>query len=183
MARKSKRITRELIRACFGDDARISWVYPWRVRTWSGGEVVITQSTIKTIFGTEDTYRAITLLVAECWGAAVSHGSNEFMLAAVMHGEAAGVPIRPDYGNKHAGLARALAFCFILFIGLSMGAAHSFGALLFTLLFDVAIIAAMANNEKHKKQEKHEQMGFPYPRVYGSAGPARREDAKRRGWI
>jgi len=175
--RKRKRITKEMVRAAFGDDAQISWFYPWRVKTLSGGEVLITQREIKSIFGTEDTYRAVALIIGECWGHGVSRGSPEFMLASVMHGEAAGVPIRADYGNKHAGLIQALAFLFIVLIGCAMGAA------LGGLLFAVVIVAAMAQSEKREKQKRHEQMSFPYPRVYGSAGPARREDAKRRGWI
>ncbi len=181
--RKRKRITKELVRAVFGDDAQISWFYPWRVKTLSGGEVVISQRQIKTIYGTEDTHRAVALLIGECWGSGVSRGSNEFMLAQVMHGQAADVPIRADYGAKHAGLWRAVVFFVILCLGWIMGAAHSGAGLLLTLLTDAVIVAAMAQSAKREKQKKHEQMSYPYPRVYGSAGPARREDLKRRGWL
>lgn len=183
MKRKRKRITKELIRGYFGEDAQISWFSPWRVKTLTGGEVVISQREIKVIFGTEDVYRAAMLLMGECWGTGVSRGSNEFMLAAAMHGEAAGVPIRPDYGNRNAGLMQAVVFGLILFFGCIMGAAHNSSALLLTLLVAVGVVAAMAQSAKREKQKKHEQMGFPYPRVYGSAGAARHEDAKKRGWL
>jgi hypothetical protein len=181
--RKRKKITRELVRAVFGDDAKISWFYPWRVKTLTGGEVVISQRNIKTITGTEDTHRAVALLVRECWGKATSNGSPEFVLAQVMHGEAAGVPIRADYTNKNAGVLQLAVFVLILFAGGMLGAADNSSALLFTLLAAVAVAAAMAESEKRKARKKHEQMSFPYPRVYGSAGAARREDAKRRGWL
>jgi hypothetical protein len=182
--RKRKRITKELIRGYFGEDAEISWVCPWRVKTITGGEVVISQREIKVIFGTEDAYRAVTLLMGECWGAGVAgRGSNEFMLASVMHGEAAGVPIRADYRNKNAGWLQVAMFFLILFVGGVMGAAHNSSALFFTVLAALVIVAAMSESSKREARKKHEQMGFPYPRVYGSAGAARREDAKRRGWL
>ncbi|MGH9444126.1 MAG: hypothetical protein ACRD3O_00025 [Terriglobia bacterium] len=181
--RKRKKITREMVRAVFGDDAQIGWFYPWRVKTLTGGEVVISQRNIQTITGTEDTHRAVMLLVAECWGKCVSYGSPEFVLAQVMHGEAAGVPIRADYRNKNGGGLPVAVFVVILFVGWAMGAANNPGALVLTVIVAFVVAAAMSQSEKQKARKKHEQMSFPYPRVYGSAGPARREDLKRRGWL
>jgi hypothetical protein len=180
--RKRKKITRELVRAAFGEDAKISWFYPWRVKTFTGGEVVISQRHIKTITGTEDTHRAVMWLARECWGKATSKGSAEFVLAQVMHGEALGVPVKADYGNKNGGGLLAV-FVLILLAGCVMGGASNGAALFITLLAAFAVVAAMAAGEKRKARKKHEQMNFPYPRVYGSAGPARREDVKRRGWL
>jgi hypothetical protein len=183
--RKRKKITREMVRAYFGDEAEISWFCPWRVKTLTGGEVVISQRHIKTITATEDVHRAVMLLIGECWGKTTARGSQEFVLASVMHGEAAGVPVKPDYrnGNDGAGARQVAVFLFILVAGCAMGGASSSGALLFTLLVAFVVALAMGESEKEKARKKHEQMSFPYPRVYGSAGAARREDAKRRGWL
>ncbi len=150
--RKYKRITKELIRGYFGEDAKISWFgCPWRVKTLTGGEALISQREIKIIFGTEDVYRGAILLVGECWGGAVAHpGSNEFMLASVMHGEAAGVPIRADCGQRNAGLVQALVFGFILYVGCMMGGSD---ALPITLLVAVACRGHGSKRQTGKAEE------------------------------
>src|SRR5438445_5378658 len=89
--KRYKRITKKMLRQCFGGGAKIrgGWLGAWRVTTATGGEVVITQSKIRLITGTDDVYRACVLLIGAAGGGATAEqGRREFMRGMVAHGEA-----------------------------------------------------------------------------------------------
>ena len=108
MKRKRKPITRAVIKRHFGKDAKVyGFAGHYRVVTASGGEVSFSQRKVKTIYGGEDVYRAVVLLAGECWGGlTVKGGSREFMLASMAHGEALGVPVRPNFEERGEVVAR-----------------------------------------------------------------------------
>lgn len=175
-----------MVRQCFGGGARIrgAGLGAWRVTTATGGEVVITQNKIRLITGTDDVYRACVLLTGTAWGGATAeHGSREFMLGAVAHGEAWGVPIRPDYTKRGAGAKRFLVSFFIVIGALKIGIAQTDEGMLLTLAFAFIVYFAMRHGAKQKAQKEAEQMGYHYPRVQGTAGAASRDDLQRKGWL
>jgi hypothetical protein len=184
--KRYKRITREMLRQCFGGGAKIrgGWFGAWRVTTDTGGEVVITQKRIRLITGTDDVYRACVLLIGAAWGGATAeHGSREFMLGMAAHGEAWGVPIRPDYTKRGAGAKRFLVALFIVLGGVKIGIAQTDEGMLFTLAVAVAVYFFLRHGAKQEAQKEAEQMGYHYPRVQGTAGAASRDDLQRKGWL
>src|SRR6185437_5085475 len=107
MKRKHKPVTKALIRQFFGNDAKVhGFAGRYRVTTPTGGEVSITPGKMKLIYGGDDVYRAMTLLIGECWGHGKASGSREYLLASVAHGEAWGVNIQPNFRSKGATFAR-----------------------------------------------------------------------------
>ena len=183
--KRHRPVTKDLIRKYFGRSAKILGFYGhYRVKTDSGGEVVISPNHAKIIFGGDDTYKALTLLMGECWGGAkASGGSREFMLGAMAHGEAWGVNIRPDYRDKGAAFARAVVFLLIVLVGFGLGAGKDAFGLLVTVFMAVVVVAAMARSAKRKEQAQAEAMGFHYPRVQGSARFSDDEDLEKGGLL
>lgn len=181
---KGKRITKDLIRTYFGRSAKVrGFGGHYRVKTPTGGEVVITPSNIKVIFGGDDVYRACTFLARDKWGCAKVTGSREAMLGAVAHGEAWGVNVRADHSDPRAVSARVFVCLCIVGLGLAMGAGQDDSALLITLFVAVCVWALMKRSAQHAEQRRAEEMGFHYPRVHGTAGAASHDDAEREGWV
>jgi hypothetical protein len=179
------KITKEMVRQCFGSGARIrsAGLGAWRVTTCTGGDVTITQRKIRLKSGTDDVYRACVLLSRAAWGGAEVNGSREFVLGSVAHGEASGVPIRPDYTKRGAGAKRFLVCFFIVIGALKIGIAQTDEGMILTLVFAFAVYWAMRQGAKQKAQKEAEQMGYHYPRVQGNADAASRDDLERKGWL
>jgi len=183
MNRNKQPLTADLIRRCFGRGARISggFLGPYRVKTKSGGEVVIRPKEIKVISGGDDAYHATTLLIHELgWENPVARGSREFMMGAVLHGEDLGVNVRTDHRKPGAGFLRGLVVMGIVALGLASQDPSVFLGALIVALF---VGWAMARSAKLEARRKSEEMGFHYPRLHGQRRDASREDAEREGWI
>jgi hypothetical protein len=179
-----KRITKEMIRGYFGSSARIraTGFGVWRVTTPTGGEVIITQQKIRFISGGDDVYQACTLLIGEAWGSCTAGpGSREFMLGMAAHGEAWGVPVRPDYTKPGAGAKRFLVAFLIVIAALKIGIAQTDEGMFLTLVFAAIVCFAMRSSSRQQARKEAEQMGFHYPRVHGQGRGAAREDAARKG--
>jgi hypothetical protein len=185
MKRKHKPVTKELIRHYFGRDAKIhGFAGHYRVTTPMGGEVSISPDKIKLIYGGDDVYRAVVLLIGHCWGSAkAGQGSREFMLASIAHGEAWGVNIQPDFSDEGSGLARWCVAFLVYIIGCAMLPKHSsdMGPFM-VLLLAVAVFFVMGGSRK-KEQRKLETSGFIYPRQAHGAEYADDEQLRKGGLI
>jgi hypothetical protein len=184
---KRKPITRALIKKYFGKDARIvGFGGHYRVTTPNGGEVIISQKKIKLIFGGEDIYRAMILLEGECWGSVkAGHGSREFMLASIAHGEALGVDVQPDFEDKEATFSRWFGAVFVLVITFVMILPHEGDALaaMGALLAAVLVFNLMKRDARRKEQRKLETSGFLFPRQTTGAEYATEEELRKGGLI
>lgn len=181
-----KRITKDMVRRYFGSAARIrsAGFGAWRVTTPTGGEAIITQQRIRVLCNTEDVNQATVLLAGEAWGGGVAGpGSREFVLGTAAHGEAWGVPIRPDYSKPGAGAKRFLVVFFIVIAALKIGIAQTDVGMFLTLVFAGIVYFAMRQSATQKARKEAEQMGFHYPRIHGRGRGASREGAARKGWL
>jgi hypothetical protein len=184
--KRHKPVTKKLVRKYFGEDAKIrGFDGSYRVTTPTGGEVVTSSKGMRLITGGDDTYRAMILLIGECWGKGTAGpGSREFMLGAMAHGEACGVPIRPNFKSRGAVFARWFVFIIILLIGFGIGGGQQDSSIPFaTVVVAVLTVAAMARSAKREDQRKAEELGFHYPRIHGLSRAASREDAEQKGWL
>lgn len=185
MKRKSKPITKELIRKYFGKNAKVyGFGGRYRVTTPTGGVVTITQNEVKVLYGGDDVYRAQTLLIGECWGSGKVHGSREYMLASIAHGEAEGVNIQPDFRDSGATVSRWFFALLVFVIGCmiapnNMSAA---GAVL-VLLAPVVVFFLMKRVARREEQRKLETGGFTYPRQPHGAEYANDDDLRKGGLI
>lgn len=184
---KRKPITRALIKKYFGKDARIiGFDGCYRVTTRTGGEVLISQKKIKLIFGGEDIYRAMILLQGECWGSVkAGHGSREFMLACIAHGEALGVDVQPDFEDKGATFGRWCVAVFVLVITYVMtqpGAGDALAAM-GALLAAALAFNMMKRDARRKEQRKLETSGFVFPRQTNGAEYATEEELRKGGLL
>jgi len=105
------------------------------------------------------------------------------MLGAVAHGEAWGVPIRPDYTKRGAGARRFLVAFFIVIGAVKLGIAQTDEGMIVALAVAFAVYLAMRHAAKQTAQMQAEQMGYHYPRIHGPARGASRENAARKGWL
>lgn len=184
--RRSKRITKDMVRQYFGSGARIrsAGLGAWRVSTPMGGEAVITQTKIRVVCNTEDVGQAAVLLCGEAWGGATTkNGSREFMLGAAAHGEACGVPIRSDYTKRGDGAKRFFTAFFIVIAALKLGVAQTDEGMILTLAFSFIVYFAMRHSARQAARRETEAMGFHYPRIHGAGRGASREEAARKGWL
>jgi hypothetical protein len=183
MRAPKKRVTRELIREYFGRNARIrGFGGHYRVKTPTGGEVVVRPNKIKLIFGGEDTYKAVVLLSGYLWGHGVAKGSREFMMGAVAHGEACGVNVRADHSDGWAVVRRIAAAIVLLLLGLVWGARSDNPMMIATVLAIVCVWFVMKRKARREEQRRAEAMGFHYPRVHG-AEFADEEDLEKGGLL
>jgi hypothetical protein len=184
---KRKPITKALIKKYFGKDARVQgFSGHYRVTTPSGGEVLISQKYIKTIFGGEDIYRAVVLLAGECWGGMrAGQGSREFMLASIAHGEALGVDVRPDFEDRGATFSRWCGAVFVLAVSYAMILPHEGRALavMGALLAAVLVFNLMKRDARRKEQRKLETSGFLFPRQTTGAEYATEEQLRKGGLL
>jgi hypothetical protein len=181
-----KRINRNLIRKYFGSGARITgFGGHYRVTTDTGGEVIISPNKIRTVFGGEDVYRAVALLSREKWGnkGVKVRGSQEFMLGAMLHGEANGLKVRSDHSSRSAAFFRGLVCIGIIAGGLKLCDPQNGGEILLTVGLAFVVFAAMKRSARREEQRKAEALGFHYPRTEGSAGAASTDDLERGGWL
>jgi hypothetical protein len=192
MKHKNKPITKELIKKYFGKNAKVhGFAGHYRVTTPTGGKVTITQSEVKLIYGGDDVYRAMTLLMGECWGSGKVRGSREFMLAFVAHGEASGVNIQPDFRDSGATFARWVVAMLLFVVGCmvadGMNAANNDttagGAILFVLLGPFLVFSLMKRAARREEQRKLETGGFTYPRQAQGAEYANDDDLRKGGLI
>jgi hypothetical protein len=188
MKQRRKPITRAVIKKYFGKDARvIGFGGRYRVTTPSGGELLISQKKIKLIFGGDDIYRAMTLLEGECWGAVkAGHGSREFMLASIAHGEALGVDVQPDFEDKGATFGRWCSAVFVFIAGYAMILDKHAGralAVIGALLAAALVFKLMKRDARRKEQRKLETSGFLFPRQTSGAEYASEEELRKAGLI
>ena len=183
--KRHKRPNREVIRMLFGSDARIrGFGGSYRIKTDTGGEVIVRPRLIRLVTGGDDVFRASVLLAGHLWGGGVARrGSREFVLGAVAHGEAAGVKIRGDYTDPKAASRRMLVSVVIVLAAMWSGVTEQADGALITGAVVLAIYAGMARSAKLQAQREGEQLGYHYPRVSGAAGATRHDDAARRGWL
>ena len=180
--RRSKPVTKDLIREHFGKRVRIRsrWFADvYKVRTWEGAEVLISDEEIQVLMGGDDIRRAVTLLAHEMWGSIVAYGSREEIMSWAAHGEAWGVPVRP--GVKRGWFWRlvmtvlALDGLFTMFFGDGSGFS--------VVLTALAILWLMKRSARKVEQRLAAEIGFHFPRTQGSAGAADDEDLEREGWL
>ena len=188
MKRRTKPITRVVIKKYFGKDAKVyGFGGHYRVVTASGGEVSINQKKINTIYGGEDVYRAVVLLAGECWGGLeVKGGSREFILASMAHGEALGVNVQPNFEERGETFSRWCAALLVLVVTYPMLLSHTCKpatAALGALLAAMATFVSMRRTAKRKAQRKLETSGFLYPRQTTGAGYADEEQLRKGGLI
>jgi len=177
-------VTKDLVKKYFGRDAKIrGFGGNYRVTTPTGGEAIISSKNMRLLAGGEDAYRAMVLLIGECWGTGVAYeGSREFMLGMMAHGEACGVPIRPEFKSRGV-FARWLVFIVILVIGFGIGGGKDPSILFSSVVIAALIVAVMGRSAKREAQRKAEELGFHYPRIHGLSRAASHEEAARRGWL
>jgi hypothetical protein len=185
---QEKSVTRKLVRKHFGQNAGVrGFGGCYTVTTPTGGKVVITPGKIKIVYGGDDVYSAVVLLVGECWGAGKVSGrvSRESMLAYVAHGEACGVRIEPNFRNRWATFARWVVAILLFYTGLlifppekSTGIEVVTASLLPALVFGL-----MKRNARRKEQRKLETGGFLYPRTTQGAHYADEEQLGKGGLI
>lgn len=185
MKRERKPVTKELIRKHFGKDAKVSsFGGRYRVKTSTGAEVVISAKKMKLIYGGDDAYRAMTLLMGECWGSGKVHGSREFMLAAVAHGEAWGVNIQPNFRNRGATFVRWCAATFVFAIGcMLLPDRGEYLDVLGVFLVCALVFRLMKCVARRDEQRKLETSGFIYPRQVHGAEYADDEQLREGGLI
>jgi LPXTG-motif cell wall-anchored protein len=188
MKRRTKPITRVVIKKYFGKDAKVyGFGGHYRVVTPSGGEVSISQKKINTIYGGEDVYRAVVLLAGECWGGLeLKGGSRESMLASMAHGEALGVNVQPNFEERREVVARwfsALLALIVSYVTLLPHTGDPATAALGAMLAAMAIFVSMRRKAKRKAQRKLETSGFLYPRQTTGAGYADEEQLRKGGLI
>jgi hypothetical protein len=188
MKRKRKPITRAVIKRHFGQDAKVyGFAGHYRVVTTSGGEVSFSQRKVKTIYGGEDVYRAVVLLAGECWGGLKVSGENrEFILASMAHGEALGVPVRPNFEERGEVVGRWFGALLALIVAYGTLLSHTGDPLIAVLgagLAAMAVFMSMRRNSKRKAQRKLETSGFLYPRQTTGAGYADEEQLRKGGLI
>jgi hypothetical protein len=183
MKRKNKPVTKNMLRKYFGKDATIRGFWgDYRVTTPMGGKVVITPDKIKLVYGGDDVYRAVLLLIGECWGSAkAGPGSREFMLASVAHGEAWGVNIQPNFRDRWATFARWCAAIVVFWIGCMMGADDSAAGAWLALAAAVAVFWLMKLKARAEEQRKLETGGFHFPRQHGGADYADDDECRKGG--
>ena len=166
---RKKRASRELVRECFGNKASITgFGGHYRVKTPTGGHVVIEPTRITFLFGGDDTYKAGILLSGKLWGHGVARGSREFMMGAVAHGDAWGVNVRADHSDRWAVLQRTAGCFLILLLGLAWGARSDNAGMIATVAAMVCFWFLMKRRATAEEQRRAEAMGFHYPRVHGA---------------
>jgi hypothetical protein len=179
---RRKPATKDLIRRNLGKRVRIR--SPWfsdryKVMTWDGAEVLISDDEIQVLMGGDDIRRGVTLLAQEMWGSIVAYGSREEIMSWAAHGEAWGVPVRP--GIKRGWFWRlvmtvlALDGCLNMIFGDGSGFSVVVAAL--------AILWLMKRSAKKEEQRLAAEIGFHFPRTQGNAKPAADEDLEREGWL
>lgn len=177
MKRQRKTITPEMLRECFGPNARItSFLGRYTVRT-ARGEVKISQTNINLVYGGADVYRAVVLLANEAWGGGKVKGPADFKMVILAHGEAEGV-------NMHVAerwYARAIVSFLVAFIGIGFSGPGP--APFFWLFVGGVVWLLLKRGAKRRAQRETDQMGFPYPRTGGDAREAADEDLKKGGWL
>jgi hypothetical protein len=184
--KKPKAITKDLIRKCFGKDARIhEFAGVFRVTTQTGGKVVITPNKILLGIGGDDAYQGMTQVagaVRDHWKA---RGSREFMLAAIAHGEAWSVNIQPDFTDRRATLIRWCVATGLFLIGYLLlpdergGDFRAFAIFLMAAFLSFCWLKRKALQEE---QRKIEAGGFTYPRQTTGSVYAD-DDACRKGGV
>lgn len=181
MKRQRKKITPEMIRKYFGQDARItqSLFGGFRVRTPRGGDIKISQSNINPVYGGSDVYRAAVLLSQEAWGGGRVKGPAEFKLAVLSHGEAEGVNMRV---KERGFLARLVIAWLIVVVGCNVLDKSYHGPLISGGLA-LAVWLLMKWAAKRRAEHETDQMGFPFPRTAGGAKETPDEDLRTGGWL
>jgi hypothetical protein len=97
------RLTADLLRKHFGKNARISarwFASGYRVKTPSGGEVLVSGRKFEVVSGDDEIYRACTLLSKDLWGSMTVYGNHEQLMAFTAQGEVCNVAVR--VGGKPA---------------------------------------------------------------------------------
>ena len=184
--RRKKPVTKDLIRKYFGKNAKITgFCGHYCVKTAAGGEVEISDRKVKLVYGGDDVYRSMTLLIGACWETArAGHGSREFMLGAVAHGEAWGVNIQPDFRNRWAAFGRICVAVFVFFIGIQMLPEHADGTdLLIVLLLPPVTFWLMKRSAKREEQRRLETSGFIFPQQARGAEYADDDQLRKGGLI
>lgn len=176
MKHAKKPITRELVKKYFGEDATvIGFTNHFRVTTPGGGEVIITPHIIRRIYGGHNIYRAIVLLAGECWNGGHAWGCDEFVAAAVAHGEAWGVDIEPSCESSGATFVRWVVAIAIVYGGCSAGDQYAIPALFIAFL----VVVAMKRNTRSEQQQRLDERGFTMPKQTSGARFATDEDLKK----
>jgi len=185
MKQQQKKITKDLIRKYYGPQAKIrGFGGHYRVKTPTGGEVLVRPNEIKILVGLDDVYRAAIRLAGECWGGArAANGSREFMLGCMLHGEAEGVNVYASFKDEWAGFRRFVVFVLIMLVGYAMGLEEVWPGIVFVGSIAACVWGLMKRAATREERRKAEELGFHYPRVHGQSRSASREDAARQGWV
>jgi hypothetical protein len=180
--RRNKPVTKDLIKKHFGKRVRVRsrWFSDgYKVRTWEGAEVLISDDEIQVLMGGDEIRRGVTLLAHEMWGSIVAYGSREEIMSWVAHGEAWGVPVRP--GIKRGWFWRLVLTVFAMdgLFTMFFGDGSGFSVVLAAL----AILWLMKRSARKEEQRLAAEIGFHFPRTQGNAGAADDEDLEREGWL
>jgi hypothetical protein len=187
--RKNKPVTRQVLENYFGQNASISDLAGWfEVTTIMGGKVKVSPGKITLTYGGDDVYRAVSLLIGECWAGAKVRGSREAILTAVAHSEAWGIRnIQPDVRSPWAVAWRWLVAVSIVVIGFKRyveGTAHDHDGTFLVIIFAAMLVfRCMAFFAKRKEQRKRETGGFTAPQQTHGAAFADEESLRKAGLI